>query len=351
MKTKRMLVYAAVLSVLLALVYLQFRSWRNFDWSTFWSQTGQVSKLDVAAAVVLIYLAYGLRALRWKIFLRPVRHTTTAELLNPTIIGFAGLALLGRAGEMIRPYLIGRKVGLPFSSQVAVWAVERIFDIGAFAILLISAIFLADAPRQLAYYGRFRVGGFLIIGLLALLIGGTLFVAWKGEGVADWMERRLAHLSSNLGHHIALRIREFRGGLNTIHDFAALLQLIGVSLAMWSMIALAYWEVMRSYGAGSLDRPLADVPLLMASSMVGSMIQLPGVGGGAQLATIGTLQYVFLTSHELAASCGILLWLATFVSIVPAGLALAHRERLSLRRLSDDSQIQEHGASASPPPA
>ena len=347
MKNKRILVYAAVLTVLLALIYLQFRSWRNFDWGTFWSQTGQVSKLEVAAGIVLIYSAYGLRAVRWKIFLLPVRRTTTAELVNPTIVGFTGLALLGRAGEMIRPYLIGRKVGLPFSSQIAVWAVERIFDIGAFAILLISAIFLAHAPRQLAYYARFREGGFFIIALLAALVCGALLVARKGERMADWVERRFAHLPSKLGHKIALRVREFRGGLNTIHDFAALLQLIAVSLAMWSMIALAYWEVMRSYGAGSLSRPLSDVPLLMASSMIGSMIQLPGVGGGSQLATIGTLQYVFAAPHELAASCGILLWLATFVSIVPVGLVLAHRERLSLRQLSDESQMEEQAASAS----
>ncbi len=349
MKNKRILVYAAVLAVLLALIYLQFRTWRNFDWGTFWSQTGQVNKLEVAAGIILIYLAYVLRALRWKIFLRPVRKTTSAELMNPTIIGFTGLALLGRAGEMIRPYLIGRKVGLPFSSQIAVWAVERIFDVGAFAILLISAIFLSDAPRHLGYYNRFRDGGFFIIALAAALISGAMFVAWKGESVADWVERRFAHLSSNLAHHIALRIREFRSGLNTIHDFAALLQLIVVSLAMWFFIALAYWEVMRSYGAASLSRPLADVPLLMASSMVGSLIQLPGVGGGSQLATIGTLQYVFFAPHELAASCGILLWLVTFVSIVPLGLVLAHRERLSLRTLSNESQMEEQAVSPTSP--
>jgi uncharacterized protein (TIRG00374 family) len=344
MKVKRILLYAAVLTVLLALTYLQFRTWRNFDWATFWSQTGQVKKLHVAAGIVLIYVAYGLRALRWKIFLRPVRHTTTTELMNPTIIGFTGLALLGRAGEMIRPYLIARKVSLPFSSQVAVWAVERIFDVGAFAILLISAIFLADAPRRLPYYGRFREGGFFILILLAGLTCGALLVAWKGEALAHWFSGRLLQF----GHHLALRIREFRSGLNTIHDLPAFLQLIAVSLAMWSIIALAYWEVMLAYGPGPLHRHLSEIPLLMATSMVGSMVQLPGVGGGSQLAAIGTLQYVFLAPHELAASCGILIWLVNFVSIIPLGLLLAHRERLSLRRLSDDSQMEEENAMPEP---
>jgi len=87
--------------------------------------------------------------------------------------------------------------------------------------------------------------------------------------------------------------------------------------------------------------------------MLGSLIQLPGVGGGSQLATISALEHIFNASHELAANCGILLWLVTFVSIVPAGLLLAHQERLSLRRLSGESHLQEEATipSAVPPPA
>jgi hypothetical protein len=43
----------------------------------------------------------------------------------------------------------------------------------------------------------------------------------------------------------------------------------------------------------------------------------------------------------LAASCGILLWLVTFASVVPAGLILAHHERLSLRKLSAETEQAE----------
>lgn len=340
---KRYLIYGVIFLILAFLVYLQFRTWKNFDWTTFWSQTGQVRehKLYVLGSITLIYTAYFLRAVRWKLFLLPMKSTTVKSLLAPTVVGFTGLALLGRAGEMIRPYLIARKTGLAFSSQLAVWAVERIFDIGSFAVILISAIFLAEAPRQLAYYGRFRQAGLAIVVLVIALSLGAAIIYWKGERVANWIENRLAHLASGLGNKIALRIREFRGGLNTIHSIPALLQLIAVSLAMWGIIALSYWGVMHSYGEAALDRPLSQVPLLMASSMVGSMIQLPGVGGGSQLATISTLEHVFGASHELAASCGILLWLVTFVSVVPWGLVLAHRDRLSLRSISAASQQQE----------
>lgn len=343
MRKNQIILFAGALAVLALLFYLQFRTWKNFDWPTFWIQTGQVRehKLQIAAGLSLIYLAYLIRALRWKIFLRPVQSPSTASLVTPTVVGFTGLALFGRPGEFIRPYLIARKTNLSFSSQVAVWTVERIFDVGSFGLLLISAIFVAEAPTHLAYYGRFRQGGFAIVALVFALIAGASLVYLRGEAVARWIERRFGHSSSGPVKLIALRIREFRSGLNTIHNFSSLLQLVAVSLAMWSMIALSYWEVMQSYGPGPLDRPLSEVPLLMATSMVGSLIQLPGVGGGSQLATIGTLQHVFQASHELAASCGILLWLVTFFSVVPWGLILAHHSRLSLRQLSKQSQKAE----------
>ena len=341
MNKKRLILYAALACLLAILFYLQFRTWRNFDWGLFLSQTRQVDAAHILLGIGLTYFAYLLRAVRWKIFLRPVKQTTSRSLLAPTIIGFAGLALLGRPGEMIRPYLIARKEDLSFSSQLAVWAVERIFDIGAFALLLITAIFLSSDVKNLEYYDKFREGGLLLIALVAALAAAAGVISMKGERVALWAERHFTGPASPLGHKIAARVREFRGGLNTIHGTSELLQLTGVSLGMWFTIALAYCQVTGAYGVAALKIPVSQVFLLMGSSMVGSLVQLPGVGGGSQLATMSTLEHLFGASPELAASCGILLWMVTFMAVIPLGLILAHRERLSIRRLSEESHTEE----------
>jgi glycosyltransferase 2 family protein len=342
MTKKQIFLYAIVALLLAALFYLQFRTWRRFDWDVFLEQTRQVRLVHILLGILYTYAAYVMRAVRWRIFLRPVKKTTTVNLLAPTIIGFTGLALLGRPGEMIRPYLIARKESLSFSSQLAVWAIERIFDIGAFACLLVMAIFLTSGPKQFVeYYPKFRDGGLLLMALVAVLAIGAGAIRMKGELIAVWAERRFKGHASGLGHKIAARIREFRGGLNTIHGVSEFVQLVGVSLAMWYVIALAYQQVTGAYGIPVLNIPVSQVFLLMASSMIGSLVQLPGVGGGSQLATISTLQHVFGAPPELAASCGILLWMVTFMSIIPLGLVLAHRERLSIRKLSKESQVQE----------
>jgi uncharacterized protein (TIRG00374 family) len=352
MDRKRILASIAVFFILVVLFYLQYRHWRTFDWGTFWSQTGRINKLHVLHGIVLIYIGYFMRAIRWKIFLRPVRPKTgVIEMVPPTLVGFTGLALLGRAGEFIRPYLIARRTDLSFSSQLAVWAVERIFDIGSFALLVALAIFLPSALPSIPhpeYYRRFEEAGFVLIALVAGLAVAAVVIARSGEKTARWVEERFSHLSSNLGHKLGKKVREFGTGLHTIHGPWSLLLLVAVSVGMWYLIALSYHEVTHAYNVDALEIPVSQLLILMGSSMVGSMLQLPAVGGGTQMATIATLSSVFDVPPELAASCGILLWLVTFAAVVPVGLVLAHHERLSLRKLSQESHRAEEAEMKAP---
>jgi uncharacterized protein (TIRG00374 family) len=350
MNKKKYAAYAVVFVVLAALIYLQFRTWRDFDWAKLVEY--RLQWRHIVHGVIYIYFAYILRAVRWKIFLRPVRKDTSIMgLIPPTMIGFTGLALLGRAGEMIRPYLIARRQKLPFASQVAVWAVERIFDVGGFTVLLVAAIFLPSklrsftlgAPPEIRHY--IFLTGYALIALVLGLLLGAMLISYRGKWIAQSVEDRFSHLAANLGHRIAQKVSEFTVGLNTIHGPVAFLELSAVSVLMWWVIALSYKEVTHAYGAPMNSMSVTKVLLLMGASMIGSLVQLPGVGGGSQLATISALDHVFdIVPKELTVSCGIMLWLVTFVAVVPVGLFLSHHERLSLRKLSAESERAEEAA-------
>ena len=45
--------------------------------------------------------------------------------------------------------------------------------------------------------------------------------------------------------------------------------------------------------------------------------------------------------NEVAVSCGMLIWVATFMSVIPMGLLLAHREQLSLRAVAAAEHDEE----------
>jgi glycosyltransferase 2 family protein len=351
MDKKRILASVVVFLILAVLVYLQYRHWRSFDWATFWAQVHRVTRWRIALAVALTYFSYVLRALRWKIFLNRVKPSTTVgELVSPTLVGFTGLALLGRAGEFIRPYLIARRTQLPFSSQLAVWAVERAFDVGSVAVMMIVAVLAEGGMPSILQPKWYRTAylGVTALTLLALgIVIAALVINKKGEAVARWVERHFQHSRPELANSVVLRVKEFRAGLNTIHGVGSFFWLSLVSVGMWCAIALAYIEVTRSYNDDSLRIWPLQILILMGASMAGSMLQLPAVGGGSQMATIATLSSVFDVPPEKAVSCGILLWLVTFASVVPVGLLLAHHERLSLRKLSKESHQAEDGE---PPP-
>ncbi len=334
MTRKRILVFGIVLLALCLLVYLQVRAWKTFDWAMFWSRTEHVNWLYIFYGLVLTYIAYALRAVRWRIFLNPVRKTTAARLLAPQYLGFAALALLGRAGEMIRPYIIAKKERLTFTSQVAVWGVERIFDMGAFAVML-AVSFLSPDLRGLAFYRQLREASFVLIGLIVVMIVGLVIVRRSGERVAEFLHDRIVGFAPKVAHHVRDKIMSFSRGLETIQDVGSALQLVGISLFMWMLIAYDYYAITHAYPGELQKLTLPHEIVLMGSSMVGSMLQLPAVGGGSQLATISMLSGGFHVEHELAVSCGMMLWAITFMSVIPVGLAIARHEHVSIRAVAE----------------
>ena len=91
-----------------------------------------------------------------------------------------------------------------------------------------------------------------------------------------------------------------------------------------------------------LAQPLAGIGftasmLILAFTMLGSALQLPGVGGGAQLATFVVLTRMYAIPQEPAAATAIILWLITFSAACIAGVPLLIHEGWSmgdLRRMA-----------------
>jgi glycosyltransferase 2 family protein len=65
----------------------------------------------------------------------------------------------------------------------------------------------------------------------------------------------------------------------------------------------------------------------------GSVVQIPGIGGGVQVATVLVLTELFRVPIETASSFALLLWIMMFVVVVPFGAVLAVREGLNWTRL------------------
>src|SRR5262249_37337222 len=134
----------------------------------------------LALALALIMATYVGRALRWEVLLRPLNPNARLwRIYTATAIGFTAVVLFGRAGEPVRPYLIAKQQGVPFSSQIAAWVVERILDllmvllIFGIALTRISSGALEPGPRtrvilEAGGYTAGLTGGACLLLLIAL---------------------------------------------------------------------------------------------------------------------------------------------------------------------------------------
>ena len=87
----------------------------------------------------------------------------------------------------------------------------------------------------------------------------------------------------------------------------------------WVGVALIYVWISHSLGGQLANIGLGDALLVLAFTMVGSAVQLPGVGGGSQLACFLAYTTIFGVEKEPAAAAAILIWLITFAGCSLAG--------------------------------
>ena len=339
MNKRRIILWTAFAAIAAFLAWKVHQS--HFDWRAFWTAFRQVNLPLFFGACLLIYSNSIARAIRWTLFqkpsLPPAERKPWWTLIGPQYIGFTGLAIFGRVGEFIRPYLVSRRTGLPFSSQIAVVAVERIFDLAAFGVLFAGNLIVSPELNTLPYHELFHKLGWVIAAMIAVLAAFVIAVRIAGAFMAGLMRRIIGLASSSAGETAEARVLEFRNGLNVVGSVGDFIGITTCSFALWGAVAIAYVVVMKSFPAPVHNLTISHCLLLMGFSVVGGIVTLPGVGGGAQALVFGALTRLFGIPVELAASVAIVTYFVTTLSPVLPGLIYAQIERVSLRDVAHAS--------------
>jgi glycosyltransferase 2 family protein len=274
MKNRKSIALLAALILVTLVVYFN-RDRIHFDWAVFWQQVRHVSWIHIAAGIALIYSTYWLRSLRWSVFISASRRVSAFSLIGPQFIGFTGVALFGRLADLIRPALIAKRVDLPISSQLAVYTIERMFDLGAAAIIFSGALLFV--PHDLPHREIFIQSGEVSLALTAIIAIFAVIIRVAGGAVANSVRAVLRRISGPIAESVATKIHGFRDGLNAISSAQDFVVTALISLAMWGLIGSAYVETLHAF----TDTPeLATLPfsrtmLLMGASIGGSAFQLP----------------------------------------------------------------------------
>jgi len=359
LKKHRWIVGLVVLAALVVLV-LWGRHRIHFDFAAFWSQFVQADGRRILIALACIYAGYVFRSVRWALLLRHNQRVPVFSLIGTQVIGFTGVALIGRVADLVRPYLVSRRTGLPLTSQIAVYIVERLFDMGSIA--MIFSIALLQVPedvvkkatdQMISHSGLLSHAPVWLAPLMARYLGflltllGALFlfvVRVSGNTVAAFFERIFGLVSKKIGAAAGAKIRSFQTGLDTMRSFSDFAATTALSLGMWAMITTAYVEIMRAFVATPELRNISfsTAVLLMVVSGGASIFQLPVLGWFTQIGIVAfAIAGIVHVPLEPATACAATLLLITFLSIVPVGLVWARFEHVSLRKIAEESESNE----------
>jgi uncharacterized protein (TIRG00374 family) len=323
---------------------------QGFKWSMVVESIRHARIELLLLAIVTIYVCFAIRALRWMRFSRAIGKTHFWNVYPSTLMGFSCTFLLGRAGEPIRPVLIAKKDSLPVAPMFGVYVLERVSDIAATAVIAGTALLMFER-RGLMPGGNdpvmnaARKAG---IGLLVFLIAAISFLIYFRQHGGAWLARRLENPKWRTGwrEKVAVILEGFSDGLRGIRTWSDLGVLLIYTAIHWVLVAFVYLWVAHAFGGQLAQLTLSGATLVLAFGLVGSAVQLPGVGGGAQLATFLVLTLIFGVEKEPAATMAIVVWLIGFASCSLVGLPLLFREGWSMGELRQMAQAEERAGEA-----
>ena len=292
--------------------------------------------------VFVIYACYAIRALRWQLFQGNLGSSRFWVIYKMTLAGFAAMFILGRPGEPVRPLLLARKEKLPIADMFGIYALERLFDTASTAVIAaLALLFVNSQPgggeTTSALGTAAKTAGTL---LFVSVTAAVIFLVYLRMHGTALLERRLGGWRATAGWRgaVARILLGLVRGVQAIRDVKELLLAIFYSAAHWFLILLVYYWGTHAFGNASprmAELSLGQVMLVMAFSLVGSVVQLPAVGGGAQLASVLVYTKIFGVETEPATAAAVVLWLIGFAVVTLAGVPFLIQEGLSLGKLRE----------------
>jgi uncharacterized protein (TIRG00374 family) len=284
---------------------------RKVNWATTWESIKDASLTVLIAAAVVNLASLVLKGVRWWIFLRPVGADSIWLAIKATFAG-AGLnnILVANGGEAARVVFVARAAHVPSAKILATLALERMFElIGYIIMLALSASFL-ELPAVLTKWRP--VAWAALVGVLALLIflirrpESAEFVA--AETVVGWRSRFSEYMRRFL-HTI--------GGISTGPRFITAILL---SVAVWALQVWTYSLTARS--AHFNISLVGTVAAILAVNLGFAVRATPGNVGVFQ-AAYALIAVAFGMDKDQAIAVAFLIQTQQIIPITLIGVAMA----------------------------
>jgi uncharacterized protein (TIRG00374 family) len=244
--------------------------------------------------LALTLVNYGLRFWKWHYLVG--RLGARIGLVDNAVIFASGFAMVispGRAAELLKPWLVRARAGVPMAQTIPALVTERLTD--GIACLALAAIGVSTYAGDRAVY---------VFVPIALVVGGLAVLSHKGLSLAILgVLRRLP-----LIHKVGDKLEEMYLAMRTCVAPVPLLLTVVASLVAWGAECVGYMLVFRGFG---IDASLEVSTFLYAFATVagGAMPGGLGVADGALVG--GAMELVPGVTEAIAVASALLIRVAT----------------------------------------
>lgn len=283
----------------------------HVNWHATWGAMRAASLPLLVVAALLNVASIVVKGIRWWIFLRPIGARSLWLALRATFAG-AGLnnVLVANGGEAARVVFVARSAHIPSAKVLATLALERLFELIGYVVLLALAATFLELPPQLEKAKYFAIAALVLMGILlgwlirrpdvVETVAGPKPVTWQG---------RLKQYGSRFVSTI--------GSVSSGPRFAAALVL---SVAAWTLQVATYQATARA--AHFPMTTVATIAALLAVNLGFALRATPGNVGLFQLAYAATAA-AFGLDKDQAIAVAFLIQAQQILPVTLLGVALA----------------------------
>ena len=330
------------LAVSLALLY-----WALHDVSLAeaWEHMRAANLWLLALAVTIQLSTFIIRAIRWKIFLRPVLAAPSFDSrFSTTCIGFMVNNLLpARVGEFARAYALSRVQPVSVSASFGSLVVERLFDALTLTVFL-AAPFILPGFMLSAGFGDELFGR--VIAVVIIFCGAAvvlLAMIWKPALAVRMFQISVGRLLHHkLTDKIVQVIESFVEGLGAMRSPELVTKGFAWSFVHWLWAAFALYVGMLAFG---ITEPgfLGAIFLQAVNAFGVSIPSSPGFFGLFE-ASVRLALTPFGVDPGLAFSFAFGLHIASYIPATILGLYFMGRLGLTWSEVGHSEEIVEESA-------
>jgi uncharacterized protein (TIRG00374 family) len=279
--------------------------------------------------LAVLLASHALRAWRWRYLLEPAKPAIGfRNLFSAVMVGYFLNNVLPRAGEIVRPYSIGKLEAIPKSTAFGTIVVERIMDTFSFLVLVVIIPFIYTGPLRESFPWLAETGV-----IISCVTGGGMALLVILMLRRDWAAATAGVLTRMLPEKPRRSIlgltQKFLDGFLFLKQPRNYLIIGVLSVLIWFLYVVMMYVAFFAFG---LERRLdfSAAVVVQAISSIGVAMPTPGATGSYHAFTSQTLIRLFSIDPTSALSYATVTHAAGFIGVSVIGAYYFIRDHVSM---------------------